>query len=91
MNEELPLVGQQRYALEAWNLSVARGNRVVFQGVNLTLAPGEKKTVHFTIGKDELTYWSPSAKKWVVEPAVFDVWAGEDSTATLHGSFEVVQ
>jgi beta-glucosidase len=57
----------------------------------VTLAPGEKKTVHFTLGKDELTYWSPSEKKWVVEPAVFDVWAGEDSTASLHGSVEVVQ
>jgi beta-glucosidase len=57
----------------------------------VALDPGEKKTLHFTLGKDELTYWSPSEKKWVLEPAVFDVWAGEDSTAALHGSFEVVQ
>jgi len=57
----------------------------------VTLAPGSKKTLHFRLGKDELTYWSPSEKKWVLEPAVFDVWAGEDSTASLHGSFEVVQ
>ncbi len=57
----------------------------------VTLAPGEKKTLHFTLGKDELTYWSPSVKKWVLEPAVFDVWAGEDSTAKLHGNFEIVQ
>ena len=55
------------------------------------LTPREKKTLHFTLGKDELTYWSPSEKKWVLEPSVFDVWAGEDSTASLHGSFEVVQ
>jgi beta-glucosidase len=57
----------------------------------VALAPGEKKTLHFTLGKDELTYWSPSEKKWVLEPAVFDVWAGEDSTAPLHGTFEVRQ
>jgi beta-glucosidase len=57
----------------------------------VSLLPGERKTVHFTLGKDELTYWSPSEKKWVLEPAVFDVWAGEDSTASLHGNFEVVQ
>jgi beta-glucosidase len=57
----------------------------------VSLAPGEKKTVHFTLGKNELTYWSPSAKTLVLEPAVFDVWAGEDSTASLHGNFEVVQ
>jgi beta-glucosidase len=55
----------------------------------VSLAPGEKKTVRFTLGRDELTYWSPSAKKWVLEPALFDVWAGEDSTASLHGSFEM--
>jgi len=54
------------------------------------LAPGEKKRLHFTLGKDELTYWSSSEKKWVLEPAVFDVWAGEDSTGSLHGSFEVL-
>jgi beta-glucosidase len=47
--------------------------------------------VHFTLGKDELTYWSPSEKKWVLEPAAFDVWAGDDSTATLHANFEVTK
>ena len=57
----------------------------------VSLAPGENKTLHFTLGKDELTYWSPSEKSWVLEPAVFDVWAGNDSTATLHASFEVKQ
>jgi beta-glucosidase len=57
----------------------------------VSLGPGESKTVHFTLGKDELTYWSPSEWKWVIEPAVFDVWVGEDSTASLHGSFEVTQ
>jgi beta-glucosidase len=57
----------------------------------VSLAPGEKKTVHFTLSKDELTYWSPSVKNWLVEPAVFDVWAGDDSTATLHANFEVTQ
>jgi beta-glucosidase len=57
----------------------------------VSLAVGEKKTVHFTLSKNELTYWSPSVKDWVLEPAVFDVWAGDDSTATLHGNFEVTQ
>ena len=57
----------------------------------VSLAPGEKKTLHFTLGKDELTYWSPSEKTWVLEPAVFDVWAGDDSTASLHASLEVTQ
>lgn len=55
----------------------------------ITLAPGEKKTVHFTLGKDELSYWSPSLRKWVEEPEQFDLWVGEDSTAKLHSSFKL--
>jgi beta-glucosidase len=55
----------------------------------ITIAPGEKKTVHFSLGKDELSYWSPSLRKWVEEPEQFDVWVGEDSTARLHSSFKL--
>jgi beta-glucosidase len=53
------------------------------------LLPGEKKTVRFTAGKDELSFWSPEAKAWVEESEEFDVWAGGDSTASLHASFRV--
>ena len=56
-----------------------------FQRVNL--AAGAKQTVHFTLGKDELQFWSPATKQWVVEPEQFDVWVGGDSTAKLHGEF----
>lgn len=54
------------------------------------LAPGEKKTVRFTLGKAELTYWSSAVKGWVQEPATFDVWAGGDSSTTLTTTFRVV-
>lgn len=57
----------------------------------IALAPGEKKTVRFTLGKSELTYWSSATKGWVQEPATFDVWAGGDSTATLTTTFRVVR
>jgi beta-glucosidase len=57
----------------------------------LTLAPHETKTIHFSLGKDELTYWSASKKDWVEEPSTFDVWVGADSTAPLHSSFQVTQ
>ena len=56
----------------------------------IALGPGEKKTVRFTLGKPELTYWSSAAKAWVQEPAVFDLWAGADSTASLTTTFRVV-
>ena len=41
----------------------------------VTLAPGETKTVRFTLGPAELRYWSASVRDWVQEPD-FDVWAG---------------
>jgi beta-glucosidase len=55
----------------------------------VALAPHEKKTIRFTLGKDELTYWSTAEKKWVVEPEQFDVWVGDDATATLHATFKI--
>jgi beta-glucosidase len=55
----------------------------------IRLAPGEKKTVHFTLGRNELSYWSPVDKKWVEDRERFDVWVGEDSNAVLHGEFKV--
>jgi beta-glucosidase len=55
----------------------------------ITLGAHEKKTVHFSLGNDELTYWSTATKSWVEEPATFDVWVGADSTASLHANFNI--
>ena len=57
----------------------------------ITLAPGQKRTVRFTLGKPELTYWSGAVKEWVQEPAVFDLWAGADATASLTTTLRVVR
>ena len=57
----------------------------------MTLAPGEKKTVRFTLGKSELTYWSAAARTWVQEPSTFDLWVGADSTAPLTTTLRVVR
>lgn len=57
----------------------------------VTLEPGTKHTVHFTLGKNEFQFWSPSEKKWVLEPEHFDVWVGGDSSATLHGEFRLAK
>ncbi len=56
----------------------------------ISLKPHEKKTVQFLLGKDELSYWASSTREWVLDAAVFDVWVGEDSTASLHTTFSVV-
>jgi beta-glucosidase len=55
----------------------------------VTLAPHEKKTLHFAVGKEELTYWSSAKKSWTQEPSTFDIWLGSDSTASLHATFTV--
>ena len=55
----------------------------------VSLEPGAQKTVHFNLGKEELQFWSPATRKWVVEPEQFDVWVGGDSTAQLHGEFRL--
>ena len=55
----------------------------------VALGAHEKKTVHFSLGKEELSYWSASKHDWVNEPAVFDVWVGGDSDASLHTHFTV--
>ncbi|MDE3186432.1 MAG: glycoside hydrolase family 3 C-terminal domain-containing protein, partial [Acidobacteriota bacterium] len=57
----------------------------------VTLKAGETQTVKFTLGKDELEFWSPQTKVWAVEPGTFDVWAGEDSTAGLHAELVVTE
>jgi beta-glucosidase len=55
----------------------------------VTLKPGETSTLHFRLGRSELQFWSPETKGWVVEPSVFDVWLGEDSTADLHAELTI--
>ena len=57
----------------------------------VTLAPGEKRTVTFILGPNELQFWSSQTKQWAVEPESFDVWIGGDSTASNHGEFKVVE
>ncbi len=56
----------------------------------ISLKPHEVKTVQFSLGKDELTYWASATHSWVLDSAVFDVWVGEDSNASLHGNFSIV-
>ena len=57
----------------------------------IALQPGETRTLKFSLGKEELTFWSPQTRAWGVEPGTFDVWAGEDSTASLHTELVVTE
>jgi beta-glucosidase len=84
--DEVPqLYIHQRYG------STSRPVRELKGFQRLTLAPHERKTVHFSLGKDELTYWSTAKQAWVEEASTFDVWVGGDSTTTLHANFDVTK
>jgi beta-glucosidase len=54
------------------------------------LAAGASRTLHFQLESSELSFWSPETKSTVLEPGLFDVWVGEDSTAALHTEINVV-
>jgi beta-glucosidase len=50
---------------------------------------GEKRMVSLTLPAKDLGFWSPQTHQWLVEPAVFDLWVGDDSTATEHATFSI--
>lgn len=80
----------QLYIHQRWG-SASRPVRQLEGFQRLTLNPGETRTLKFHLGKDELQFWSPQTKAWAVEPSTFDVWAGEDSTASLHTELTVTE
>jgi beta-glucosidase len=55
----------------------------------VSLAPGEKKTVTFTLGPDALSLIDRRMQR-IVEPGRFDVMAGGSSETVATASFEVV-
>ena len=80
----------QLYIHQRWG-TASRPVRQLEGFKRVALKPGETQTLNFKLGKDELQFWDPQSKKWVVEPSTFDVWAGEDSTATLHSELTVTE
>jgi beta-glucosidase len=43
------------------------------------LQPGERKTVHFEIGREALAYYDDSLHQWVAEAGEFEVLVGTSS------------
>jgi beta-glucosidase len=54
----------------------------------VTLKPGQKKTVTFTIDRSDFGFYDNSGK-FVVEPGRIDLYAGNSSKATMRQSFTV--
>jgi beta-glucosidase len=70
--------------------SASRPRRELKGFARVHLAAGEKRTVRLTLHAGDLGFWSPQTHQWAVEPGVFDLWMGEDSTAAEHVTFSVV-
>jgi beta-glucosidase len=47
------------------------------------LPAGASEQVQFTLGPEHRRYWSTTARDWVLDDTVFDIWVGGDSTAQL--------
>lgn len=73
----------QRYGSSARPVRELKG----FQ--RITLDPGETRTVQFTLKPEDLQYWTASSHSYVQDETTFDVFAGDDSTAELAGTFDV--
>ena len=57
----------------------------------ITLKPGEKRTVTFTLPAAKLAYWDERTHAFVVEPGAFEIMVGASSTdIRATGAFEVV-
>ena len=43
------------------------------------LKPGQKKSINFTIGPEELSFYDPDLKEWIAEPGDFEILVGASS------------
>ena len=56
----------------------------------VTLQPGEKRRVEFTLAHDQLAFWNRELR-FVVEPGEFRVMVGSNSQDVIETKFEVVE
>lgn len=70
--------------------SVTRPVRELKGFQRITLRPGEKRRVAFTLGPEHLGFYNRQMR-FVVEPGEFRVFVGSSSVGGLEASFEVIQ
>jgi len=54
----------------------------------VTLAPGQTKTITFTLGPDQFGFYNNSGQ-FEIDPGTVDVYVGDSSTGGLQGQFTV--
>jgi beta-glucosidase len=70
--------------------SLARPVKELKDFKRVTLQAGEKRTVEFTLTRDQLAFWNREMR-FVVEPGEFRVMVGTNSQDVLEAKFEVVE
>ncbi len=68
--------------------SVVRPEKMLKDFRKISLSPGEKKTVTFTVGREHLEFVGPDLK-WCVEPGLFRLTAGPSSIEGLTAELRV--
>jgi beta-glucosidase len=59
--------------------SVKRPKKQLLAFERISLAPGDTRTVSFTIAPDRLAFWDEKRKAWIVEPGTFELMVGSSS------------
>jgi beta-glucosidase len=54
----------------------------------ITLSPGERKTVEFSVNANDMGSYDPDMK-WVVPPGTYDVWIAPNAVEGITATFEV--
>ena len=80
-DEVVQLYIHQRYGRAARPVRELKGFRRV------TLEASETRNIEFALSHDDLRYWHPLERQWVVDAATFDLWVGGDATAALGSTF----
>ena len=57
----------------------------------VTVPANSSKTVELSVKADDLSFWSPALHHRTLEPGIFDLWVGTDSTASLHTTFTLTK
>ncbi|HYH00972.1 MAG TPA: beta-glucosidase BglX [Terriglobales bacterium] len=70
--------------------SVARPVKELKGFQRVSLNPGEKKTIEFSITPAQLAFWN-AEMKLAAEPGKFKVWVGPNSAEGLEGGFELTE
>lgn len=76
----------QLYVHQKWGTS-SRPLRLLKGFQRVTVEPGQRRRVEFTVGPQELTYWNAQARDWVLDAAEYEVAIGPDSEAPFTATF----